>query len=725
MKKNFFISIIITAHAEGILIHRTLASVRRAISQLPDNYRPVELILHADSPTQETIDYIGGHKSSSLKDVAIYTNSFGDLGSSRNFAIKKAQGKYVATIDADDLMSLNWLNSSLDYLESQNEPTVAHSEVTVEFEGANNLVLKHGEIDHDTDTLLSVYANRWNSVIVAPKELLLHNPYTPNSPGYGYEDWDLNSRLIYSGVHNVLIPETAIFVRRKENNSEWKRQAQSMAVPHANPLLGFDNIRNVKDPFMKFPEQATDAPRQAVMKSRIKSFIKRSPMAHRAARYAKEAIVQRQAIVPHDRSPRVPQWLQTEWKSMHEIEKLINPSLELMGTVSVYDTLTEDHKLVGSAYKILVDKLRFNTYPYLIFAPWLTKGGADKYTIEYANSIASQTNKPVLVVATLPVESPWKEKLSGDVDFLDFGTVTAPLSTGARHRLMEHIVENGGVQAIHIINSEFGYDFVRQHATYIKSTRKAVVITSFSQSVDRQSGRIYGYSHTHVPYVYDLATLITSDNKAVIDMWASEYGFDSSKLRVHRQPVDIATTRQRIDQATHKPLRVLWAARVATEKLPDVAIKVSAKLQGTIHLDMYGPVDQDQRAILSRLPDNTTYKGTFDNFNSLPIDDYDLLLYTSLFDGMPNIILESASVKLPIIASDVGGISEFINNHHNGSLVADVLNPDAYVASIKDFIKHNRGPEYAKNAYDTVATSYSRSQYEDSVAEMLKHINLK
>ena len=88
MKKNPFISVIITAHAEGILIHRTLASVQRAISQLPSSYRPVEIVLHVDNPTQETTDYINTHKLSTLKDASIYTNSFGDLGSSRNFAIE-------------------------------------------------------------------------------------------------------------------------------------------------------------------------------------------------------------------------------------------------------------------------------------------------------------------------------------------------------------------------------------------------------------------------------------------------------------------------------------------------------------------------------------------------------------------------------------------------------------------------------------------------------------
>lgn len=725
MKKNPFISVIITAHAEGILIHRTLASVQRAISQLPSSYRPVEIVLHVDNPTQETTDYINTHKLSTLKDASIYTNSFGDLGSSRNFAIERAKGKYIATIDADDLMSLNWLKNSLDYLESQKEPTIAHSEVTVEFEGANSLVLKHGEIDYDTDTLLSVFANRWNSVIVAPKNILQKFTYTPNSPGFGYEDWNLNSRLIYAGVHNVLIPKTAIFVRRKKTNSEWARQVQSMAVLRANPLLGFENIRKIRDPFLKLPEQNANAPQHIILRSRFKSYIKSHPMAHKAARYVKKIIDRRKVISLPGETSRVSEWLRHEWKDLHKIEKQINPSQYLIDTVPVYDTMTEDHKITGSAYKLIVDSLRFNSYPYLIFTPWLTKGGADKYTIEYANTIARQTNKPVLVIATLPVESPWKNKLSDAVDFIDFGTITATLSQEIRHRLMEHIIENGDIEAIHIINSEFGYDFVQLHEKYIKSTNKKIVVTSFSQSVDLQSGRLYGYSHTHVPYIYDLATLITSDNRSVIDMWISEYGFNPTKLKVHKQPIDTTKITKRKEQAIHKPLRVLWAARIAPEKLPEIAIKVGNKLQGVIQLDMYGSSDPEYKNKLNTLPENISYKGSYDGFKSLPVDNYDVLLYTSLFDGMPNVLLEAAAAKLPIIASSVGGIPEFITNHNNGSLVTDILNPEAYIDSLNDFIKHSRGQKYAKESYDLIETSYSQAQYEQSITDMLKFINLK
>lgn len=715
------ISVIITAHAEGILIHRTLASVRRALRDL-DKSHSYEIILHADNPKSATTAYIDTHAQTTLKDVRVFTNQFGDLGASRNFAIQQARGKYIATIDADDLMTAGWLAEAIAELETRPEPTIAHSEYTIEFEGADSLIIKHGEIDYDTDTLLSVYANRWNSVIVAPRQLLLDNPYTPNSPGYGYEDWNLNCRLIHLGVHNILIPKTAIFVRRKLTNSEWARQIQSMSVLRANPLLEFGNIHTVQDPFRKAPaltHQPVTISRQTAVET-AKTFVKRYPLAHRVAKRVKRSL-KREVVPVASGKPRVPGWLQKEWKNLHVIDRQIFPTSQLMTSIPVYDTLTEDHKLAGSLYKALIDQLQYRQYDYAIFAPWLTKGGADKYTIEYANTIAKLTGGHVLVIATLDNDSPWKDRLDDGVDFLEFGKLTRYASQEIRHRLMEHIVENGDIKTLHIINSEFGYDFVRLHETYLKASKRHIVVTSFSQSVEHPTGRLYGYSHTHVPFVYDLADIITSDNQAVIDMWINEYGFDPAKLVVHRQPIDgpqLSARKLSYEQST--PLRVLWAGRIAPEKLPEVAIQIGQSLRGKAIIDMYGAKDASLAHILNALPDNVAFKGHYDGFASLPIDTYDALLYTSSFDGMPNVLLEAAAAGLPIVASAVGGIPELIKNNQNGALVHDIYNPKPYVDAIVDLIDTpSRAKGYADAAHNYLIDHYSRKQYTDAVATML------
>jgi glycosyltransferase involved in cell wall biosynthesis len=54
--------------------------------------------------------------------------------------------------------------------------------------------------------------------------------------------------------------------------------------------------------------------------------------------------------------------------------------------------------------------------------------------------------------------------------------------------------------------------------------------------------------------------------------------------------------------------------------------------------------------------------GSFDGFNTLSKFKYFCFLYTSQWDGLPNILLEAAASGLPIIAPRIGGITNFLSN---------------------------------------------------------------
>lgn len=717
MKNSTLLSVIITAHSEGILAHRTIKSVRRAISECDIE---TEVILHVDNATPEMNSYIEIHRDGFLSGINIFQNTFGDLGSSRNFAIKQASGKYIATIDADDIMSKNWLRDAIALLEAQREPTIAHSEFTVEFEGTDSLIIKHGEIDYSTDTLLSVFANRWNSVIVAPRKLILENPYTPNSVGYGYEDWHFNCRMIHQHIHNILVPGTAIFVRRKRNNSEWQRQISSMAVLRANPLLAFDNIRAIANPFIEHERQLIHRANYTLLRKILNKY----PKTKQLAIQVRDAIIQQRILPQRPESP-VPNWLQEEWHNLHAIERQIFPLDHLMATIPVYDTITPDHMLAGGLYKRLVDSLRYNRYDYIIFVPWLIKGGADKYAISYANTIAAlRKGFNVLIIGTLNVQSVWTDKLADRVDFLDFGNITDGASQFIKFRLIEHIVENADAKVLHIINSEFGYDFAQTHSTYLAGSGRKLIVTSFSQSVG-SNGHLYGYSHTHVPYVYDMSSLITSDNQAVINMWADEYGFAGKKMVVHRQPIDISDSPVIQSKKDHDSFKILWAARLSPEKLPQLIEPIASQLDDRCTIDIYGTIDPQCASIIKGLPPNVHYSGAFDGSSSLPLEDYDAYLYTSQFDGMPNAILEIAEAGLPIVASAVGGIPEFIQDKETGLLIKDIYNPTAYAAALTLLQKNpNLGLKLSRKAHQKIREMFDPENYTASVESMLDTLDI-
>jgi glycosyltransferase involved in cell wall biosynthesis len=313
------------------------------------------------------------------------------------------------------------------------------------------------------------------------------------------------------------------------------------------------------------------------------------------------------------------------------------------------------------------------------------------------------------------------------VDFIPFGNIAGHLPVEQQYRLLEQIVENSGISVLHILNSALAYDFIQSHQAYIKGSGKKIIATSFSQSTD-ETGRVFGFSHTHVPRVYDLIDYITTDNQAVIDMWRNEYGFDEAKMILHHQPFDSAQFKPKARQhhKDNKPFRILWAARLAPEKLPQLVPKIGRHINyKDFVIDMYGKADEEfDVSFLKHLPANVQYKGSFDGLITLPLKSYDVFLYTSLFDGTPNTLLEAGASNLPIISSAVGGIPDLIHDNRCGLLVDDIMNPEAYANSIRKlYDSEEQRSHLATNMLQKVEVQFSDTQFRKSLSELLESLN--
>lgn len=78
---------------------------------------------------------------------------------------------------------------------------------------------------------------------------------------------------------------------------------------------------------------------------------------------------------------------------------------------------------------------------------------------------------------------------------------------------------------------------------------------------------------------------------------------------------------------------------------------------------------------------NVTLSGAYDDFSDLPFDQCDIFLYTSSSDGMPNVVIEAMAHGLPLVAPDVGGVAELVDQE-TGWLVQDSADAGAYLAAL-------------------------------------------
>lgn len=192
-----------------------------------------------------------------------------------------------------------------------------------------------------------------------------------------------------------------------------------------------------------------------------------------------------------------------------------------------------------------------------------------------------------------------------------------------------------------------------------------------------------------------------SDYRNYIDYVISDHGLNLKQLE-YRIPAYQGRTETLYTysqpvlhplQHSDRPRRLIWASRLDAQKRPDLLHKISVELlveNIETKIYVYGsPVlDQFEPEYFDDCP-NVVYKGGFSGLGSIPFTNKDAFLYTSLFDGLPNVLLEAAQMQIPIITVDVGGVPELIQEK-SGFLVQNCAD-DAelvarYVAKVKEFL---------------------------------------
>jgi glycosyltransferase involved in cell wall biosynthesis len=185
---------------------------------------------------------------------------------------------------------------------------------------------------------------------------------------------------------------------------------------------------------------------------------------------------------------------------------------------------------------------------------------------------------------------------------------------------------------------------------------------------------------------------ICFDNDAFRRHLIDLYGVDrrlQARLRTIYQPHpseastgDAAALIDRLGRDDAYRRKVLWASRIDAEKRPDVLVDVARSLPDMDFVAYGSPVLGEDNPLSRVELENFDYRGGFDDFFDLPLAEFDLFLYTSRMDGLPNIVLEAMQAGLPIIAPAVGGIPELVTET-TGWPVDSSNGVDAYCRALR------------------------------------------
>jgi glycosyltransferase involved in cell wall biosynthesis len=96
----------------------------------------------------------------------------------------------------------------------------------------------------------------------------------------------------------------------------------------------------------------------------------------------------------------------------------------------------------------------------------------------------------------------------------------------------------------------------------------------------------------------------------------------------------------------------------------------------------------------------------------------DLFVLPSLSEGSPNVLLESMAARVPIVATNVGGVPELVENGQSAILVPPA-NSDKLAESILEVLNNRPlAQQIANVAYDRSRLMFSPAKYEQRILEI-------
>ncbi len=748
--KHIDLSVGITAHDEGYLAHKTIRCVLKSLERVEESGYVYEIVINIDRGDSDTKSYLKRYEED--KRFKILYSDFGDLGLSRNNIAVNARGKYLAFIDADDLISLNWYIEAIRHLEMAKRELILHPAKELIFGTDLRPVCCNinDSFDKAGDAMILAGCNRWTSTVFGLRKTFLEHPYMETGGGYGYEDYYFNTEVIADGIRHEIVPETVMFYRRKRVSLLSRSDADRVIQPYTR-LLDIDYLKTIPKPkgaevfdgaILKKQEKNAPKYKQTEFSKKLPVLLQQPyltlrnnrrinaliiPVAKATKRALGRTEVKEKISIHKDITWKIPDFLINSWKDMNSIEPQLYPSPYILKHEFEFYYTDGLNRKVGPALWYLAQTIP-KLPDYVFIVPWLIPGGSEKVLLNYINALSVvHPEWSIAVITTEKQKNTWKYKLSENAYLVEFGNVAAKLDDIEKDFLFSRLITQLRANRLHIIQSNYGYRWIANHQKLISSNYHVNVSIFCNSLVNHPDGtEIIGYIDPRLFEIYNVVDNIFTDNRDVIKYILDLDGYnDEKKFKVHYQPVEIPEVEwsPRRDDGC---FRILWASRISKQKQPEMVNKIAERLRERVSsrfiIDVYGSVDKeeyDKNPISSN--ENVMIRGGFSNFADIQISDYDMFLYTSQYDGLPNILLEAAAAGLPIVSSNVGGISELIHNKESGILVDDCKSVEQFVKAIK-YIMNNKSKAkaFGREARACVKARHSFDKYIETIKKDLK-----
>jgi glycosyltransferase involved in cell wall biosynthesis len=631
-------------HNEINYFRRTAASYEEA-TRFASGYR-VELVIVLDRTPAAMADAIRAYRADCYTDVRFVEADNGSLGLSRNDGIRAAKGRYIKTCDADDLVSYNIIVEMLRVAEADGPDCLVFAEYYMEFGASHGLVRYYGL---DTVTPLSfIDFHPYVSRFLARRELLEAIPFSDLrlGPGYAFEDWHFNCEAVAAGYNCRIAPGTVVFYRKREGSL----------------LASAEKISSRQPPPSRLFEPSV--------------YLERGRAAYE--QMAPAGKPRRVRALPEDRGGVGAMVNNPFFRELFLAANRIDPGLDLLRYYDVWLWSPASIPIrTGLAYYDVCLALGKERFTDIFLMPFIVTGGAEKFLLGVMNGLAEalSSTRVLVLCGQSGQKHVWVDRLPAGAVFIDLPAIDAALTADDIDLLTLKIIQSvGGRARLHLKQCEFVERFFHKYRRVLGGNRN--IFYRFTDDRYALDGRFFTESRgfEFISDCLDSLHLIISDHVKLVAEDRRRFGVQQTKWQVLPARCDVHPGADIIVAQNGAPVRrLLWASRLDRQKRPELLPLIAAKLNEhglNIAIDIYGAavLAPFNPAIFARSP-GLAYKGAFQDFANLPLGQYDGFLYTSAFDGLPNVVLEAMAAGLPVIAPSIDGLPEVVIPGRTGLLV--------------------------------------------------------
>jgi len=217
----------------------------------------------------------------------------------------------------------------------------------------------------------------------------------------------------------------------------------------------------------------------------------------------------------------------------------------------------------------------------------------------------------------------------------------------------------------------------------IKSKKKILSVHGvYSKQVEMLHSKITsGIVSSQESQILDWADVLTTDSKAVQSEYKKKLGKDFEYLPA---PLD-KTKFEKIPNVERNPKQIAYVGRDSFEKGTDILRKIESQINGTVKFCTDLPWDETMKILKAS----------------------QMLVVPSRTESIPQVIKEAFYLKVPVIATNVGGNPELVVHQDTGILVPPE-DPEKLTIAINNLLDNEESRRnFANNAFEFINKNFS------------------